>query len=314
MLKKEVFSICTFYAVSPIHAGSGAATSTVDLPIQRERHTNWPHIQASGVKGAMRDHYRNFAGDNQDQTINLIFGSDKDNDKDQRDQTINLIFGSDKDNDKDQRGADEDLPGAISVSDAKLLAFPMRSNVAPFVWVTCPSVLERLGRDLEFAGFGPFEEIPQVTGEEAVWLNGGFSGSVVLEDAVVDPGDADTGFNLPDGFPDLERLLLISDQMFDYCVSSCTEVQTQIKIDSKKGTAKEGALRYEELLPSDSLLYAIVYFSKSSGVNGLQAEMIQGHMEDVIKDFIQIGGDETLGRGICRVAWLKGGNGKGGSE
>lgn len=294
MLKQELFSICTFYAVSPIHAGSGAATSTVDLPIQRERHTNWPHIQASGVKGAMRDHYRNFAGDNQD-------------------QTINLIFGSDKDNDKDQRGADEDLPGAISVSDAKLLAFPMRSNVAPFVWVTCPSVLERLGRDLEFAGFGPFEEIPQVTGEEAVWLNGGFSGSVVLEDAVVDPGDADTGFNLPDGFPDLERLLLISDQMFDYCVSSCTEVQTQIKIDSKKGTAKEGALRYEELLPSDSLLYSIVYFSKSSGLNGLQAEMIQGHMEDVIKDFIQIGGDETLGRGICRVAWLKALNGKGGA-
>ena len=69
MLTKELFSICTFYAVSPIHAGSGASTAAVDLPIQRERHTNWPHIQASGVKGAMRDHYRKFAGEKQDQTI-----------------------------------------------------------------------------------------------------------------------------------------------------------------------------------------------------------------------------------------------------
>ena len=166
MLTKELFSICTFYAISPIHAGSGAATSTVDLPIQRERHTNWPHIQASGVKGAMRDHYRKFAGEKQD-------------------QTINLIFGSDKDNDKNKDGFDADLPGAISISDAKLLAFPMRSNVAPFVWVTCPSVLRRLKTDLEFTKFGATDDVPFVAETEAVSLSGELSGEIVIEDAVV---------------------------------------------------------------------------------------------------------------------------------
>ena len=75
MLKRDVFSICTFYAVSPIHSGSGASFAAVDLPIQRERHTHWPHVQASGVKGAMRAHYRDFA--EKKSLINFLFGYDK---------------------------------------------------------------------------------------------------------------------------------------------------------------------------------------------------------------------------------------------
>ena len=307
MLTKELFSICTFYAISPIHAGSGAATSTVDLPIQRERHTNWPHIQASGVKGAMRDHYRKFVKKEDKYLTNLIFGIDEANDGDVIDKNGDLI--KDKDNEKLQS-----LAGSISISDAKLLAFPMRSNVAPFVWVTSPSVLQRLKNDLMFAKFPSMDDAPPISAENAVAFSGSLSGNIVLEDAVVKILDVNHGIMLPTGFPVLERLLLISDEMFDYCVSSCTEIQTQIKIDSSTGTAEGGALRYQELLPADTLMYSIVYFSQSAGLNELQASIIQGHIEDVIKGFIQIGGDETLGRGICKISWLGGKNGNGGAE
>ncbi|MFW6271866.1 MAG: type III-B CRISPR module RAMP protein Cmr4 [Desulfosalsimonas sp.] len=295
MLTKECFSMCTFYAVSPVHAGSGASTSAVDLPIQRERHTHWPHIQASGVKGALRDHYRKFAGEEQK-------------------QTINFIFGSDKENDKNQEGHDGDHPGAISVSDAKLLAFPMRSNVAPFVWVTCPSVLQRLQNDLAFVQFEVINDPPAIENDKAIAITGRYDQeTIVLEDAVVNIASAESKVALPSGFPSLDRLLLISDQMFDYCVSSCTEIQTQIKIDSEKGTADDGSLRYQELLPADSLMYSLVYYSRANGLSDFQAETIQTHIEDVIKDFIQIGGDETLGRGICKIDWLKSNNGQGGA-
>lgn len=308
MLTKELFSICTFYAISPVHAGSGSSTSAVDLPIQRERHTNWPHIQASGVKGAMRDHYRKFVKNEDKYLTNHIFGIDEGNDGDVLDKNREPI----KDHDKDKL---KTLAGSISISDAKLLAFPMRSNVAPFVWVTCPSVLKRLKNDLDFAKFSSIDDPPPLSGENAVVLRGIHQESIVLEDAVVTiiPSE-DHGFKLPTGFPELERFLLISDEMFDYCVSSCTEIQTQIKIDSSTGTAQDGALRYQELLPADTVMYSIVYYSQSSGLNELQASAIQGHIEDVIKDFIQIGGDETLGRGICRISWLKSENGKGGAK
>jgi len=162
MQKRDLFSLCVFYAISPIHAGAGSSLAAVDLPIQRERHTNWPHIQASAVKGAMRAHYRDFAENTS--LINYLFGSDE------------------QDGWKDK----ENIPGAVSVSDAKLLAFPVRSSVAPFVWVTCPAVLARLKRDLTFSGMEGIAQYPlPVAAEEAFCLAGQLPAEVLLEDMVV---------------------------------------------------------------------------------------------------------------------------------
>jgi CRISPR-associated protein Cmr4 len=302
MFKRDLFSICTFYAISPIHAGSGASMAAVDLPIQRERHTNWPHIQASAVKGAMRAHYRDFAGD-QKELINFIFGYDKD-DGDCHSQYANKQKWTD-----DQKIVKDNYPGAVSFSEAKLLAFPVRSNIAPFVWVTCPAVLKRLKADLEFTGIESIEDIPTVEKESAIVLKGEIKDKVVLEDAVVTVIVPEQSLNFrPEKFPEMERHLLISDEMYKYCVDSCTEIQTQIKIDSETGTAAVGSLRYQELLPADSVLYSVVYYSRAAFENVLKADMIRQHVEDdVIKGFMQIGGDETLGRGICRINWVRGG-------
>jgi CRISPR-associated protein Cmr4 len=303
MLKKELCSICKFYAVSPIHAGSGASTSAVDLPIQRERHTNRPHIQASGVKGAFRAHFRNFV--------------DQKNDK----QLINLVFGSDK---QDNWNNENSLPGAMSVADARLLAFPMRSNIAPFAWVTCPSVLKRLKTDLKYINLGEGMTIHKqdIQGDNAIWIGKGESEKqIVLEDAVVNVTEEIEDDFFKNTFSELKRLLLISDEIFDYAVSYCTEIQTNIKIDSETGTAKDGALRYQEFLPADSVLYAIVHYSGRNAseikddkqselkklIEEMQAEKIKSFVEDTIKDFIQIGGDETLGKGICKLEWISGG-------
>lgn len=304
MLKKELCSLCKFYAISPIHAGSGASTSAVDLPIQREGHTNWPHIQASGVKGAFRAHFRDFV--------------DQKNDK----RLINLVFGSDEQDGWDK--SVDNLPGAMSVSDARLLAFPMRSNIAPFVWVTCPLVLKRLKTDLEYISLGNEMTIDEqdIQGDNAVLIGKGESEKqIVLEDAVVNVTEEIEDDFFKNTFSELKRLLLISNEMFDYAVSYCTEIQTNIKISSKTGTAEDGALRYQEFLPADSALYSIVHYSGRNAseikddkqselkklVEEMQAEKIKTFVEDTVKDFIQIGGDETLGKGICKLDWISGG-------
>ncbi|HOC60252.1 MAG TPA: type III-B CRISPR module RAMP protein Cmr4 [Smithellaceae bacterium] len=300
MLKRDLFSICTFYAVSPIHAGSGSSFAAIDLPIQRERHTKWPHVQASGVKGSMRAHYRDFAKDKS--LINFLFGYDRD------DAKHHDSYNS-KRNENEKFVVKDNFPGAVSLSDAKLLAFPIRSNIAPFVWVTCPAVLKRLSNDLAFSGMETINDIEKVPakGEVAFCLSGGISGNVILEDMVVNVQAGDIPNPIPQGFPVLNKLLLVSDDVFKYAVESCTEIQTQIKIDSETGTAAPGALRYQELLPADSVLYSVVYYSRGVFDNTLQSETICGHVQEVIKDFIQIGGDETLGRGICKINWIQGG-------
>ena len=42
------------YVDTPLHAGSGRGLGAIDLPIQRERTTQYPMIQASSLKGKLR--------------------------------------------------------------------------------------------------------------------------------------------------------------------------------------------------------------------------------------------------------------------
>ncbi|WP_373500895.1 type III-B CRISPR module RAMP protein Cmr4 [Desulfococcus sp.] len=298
MLKKELCAIGKLYAISPAHAGSGAATSAVDLPIQRERHTEWPQIQASGVKGAFRNHFRRFNGKDQD-LINLIFGSD-------------VQDGWAKSMDM--------LPGAVSISDARLLAFPVRSNIAPFIWVTCPAVLKRLNADLAYIGFKPKADVEDIQKDGAFSIgNLEINGQVILEDAVVNVITHHEDACIKRLFPELERLLLVSDEIYRYAVTCCTEVQTHIKIDEKTGTADDGALWYQEYLPADCLLYTLVHYSHrngaESGDSGIQAKLadlkaatIRQYVEETICGYVQIGGDETLGKGIFELTWMPGGD------
>lgn len=204
MHKKEIISMASLYATSPIHAGSGMATGAVDLPIQRERHTNWPHIQASSVKGAMRAHFRNYS-------------KEKD--------SINQIFGSDL-QDKAYPGHDQEIPGSISVSDAKLFSFPVRSNIAPFISVTSPAVLKRLQNDLLMADLAGEIKIPVLKNNiDAVAVNWQTDEKkIVMEDAVVNITDSVENQFLTENLKNIHHLVLISDTMFDHIVSNCTEI------------------------------------------------------------------------------------------
>jgi CRISPR-associated protein Cmr4 len=279
-----MISILSMYAVTPCHAGSGSSFSVIDLPIQRERHTNWPVVHASGMKGAMRAQF--------ERNKVKINGA--------ADELTELVFGSEK----------SEFSGSLSVSDAKILAFPMRSSFAPFIWITCPAVLARLNKDLKFAGKqgDDLTEVNKIGKNEAFWLNDCFEAdkNVLLEDVEV---TTKKKVNLPAlevFLAKAERLLIVHDEVFCYGVSHCTSVMAHIAIDQKTGTTTPGSLRYKEELPSDTLLYSVVGWgdSKNSG-DQLKAEMIRGYVtEEAIAGHLQVGGDETLGRGIFELEWI----------
>ncbi len=289
---KNNASILALYAVTPCHAGSGSSTGVVDLPIQRERHTNWPVIQASGVKGALRAHVDRFKGCIKEKPQEKTFK-----------QITALIFGAET-----QQG---DHAGSLSIGDAKILAFPMRSNIAPFVWITCPAVLKRLNRDLALIGekeidLSPLEKLNEDAGK---WIIGKTSdASVLLEDMEI---QVDGDVSLGDGkvkqlFAQAERLLVVSDTVFGYGVTHCTQIMAQIKIDQASGTTEDGSLRYQEELPADTLMYSMIFWGDSRDeATSLKQEAIRGYIEkEVVTGHLQIGGDETLGRGIFAVTWI----------
>lgn len=297
MYKQENSKIMSLYAISPVHAGAGSSMGVVDLPVQRERHTSWPHIQASGVKGSMRHHFEKF------KSVLGQPGKEK-----PFDQITKKIFGS------ENYGDDGTLPGAVSVSDAKLLAFPMRSSKSPFVCITCPAVLKRLGNDLILTGKSDDMLIPPVAEDEAIIISGNIKPGekILLEDyevKIIAGEKLELSETAKKMLEKAETLLLVSDSIFNYGVENCMEIRTQIKIDDKTGTTDTGSLRYEELLPSDSLMYVILFYGASRDTeNAIQAEQLISYMKDeVIKSHIQIGGDETLGCGLFQIEWIEGG-------
>lgn len=159
--------ILYIYTETQLHAGSGSSLGPIDLPIQRERHTQFPTHYATGIKGALRDLVENLGGlpqikrqqrelekklkplsdeqnPTQEQTAERegLKAELKQKEKEYREALppIEAIFGPDTDRASDHAGA-------MAPTDARLLLFPVRSLDGIFRWITCPTALFRLRKD-----------------------------------------------------------------------------------------------------------------------------------------------------------------------
>ena len=305
------------YCETPVHAGSGNDLGVIDLPIQREKSTDYPVFYSSSLKGAIRASFDSkmaltHAIDNkiyEKGEVRIYF---KNNDKmSTLKEVINLVFG-------DEGG---DNASAISFTDARILLFPVKSAKNVFAWITCPMVLERLKRDAEIAGFEANWEVPEVSEKEAV-VNENSSilydnNKIVLEEYtynaeqneeigkiaqwIIDNIFAENGFWAEKLKSDL---VLLSDDEFKDFVKMSTEVVARIKIDNSTKIVESGALWYEENLPSESVLYSVVMASdvlKKSDELVKTADDVLKFFKTGLNDRIQIGGNETIGRGIVRT-------------
>lgn len=266
--------ILSLYFETPLHAGAGTALGAIDLPVVRERTTQWPTVHASSVKGALRA---------------SMGKADED--------ALAKLFGR------------EDAGGSLSVGDARLLLFPVRSSAAPFLYLTCPAVLARLKRDLSRSLGLDVPSFPTPKSDEvihtAAWKHG--SDSLAAEDVVLKPKAGlnaaailklipNDGSGYEEFAKDVEGSLgLVSDDVFAFLIRTATEIQPRIKIDSKTGTTagKEGNVFFEELVPQDALFYVPVgSMSKETSIESLRK---------AVPSHLQVGGDESLGRGWARV-------------
>ncbi|MCX8167344.1 MAG: type III-B CRISPR module RAMP protein Cmr4, partial [Candidatus Micrarchaeota archaeon] len=146
--KKIMFLI----AETPVHAGSGSGIGVIDLPIQRERHTDFPKIESSGLKGCLRDVMMssNKPSDTGVKPLDVTSSENETGDQSKKVTYLSLLFGSE---------VEEAFSGAVSVTDAKILLFPVKSLKGIFCWITCPMVLERFRRDLKLAGVNDMDKI-----------------------------------------------------------------------------------------------------------------------------------------------------------
>jgi CRISPR-associated protein Cmr4 len=319
------------HALTAMHPGSGAALGTVDLPVQRERHTQWPTIAGSALKGVLRDACREIISRRTD--LNDLDRHDDDKGKDKPEDRTGRRKGSRRDLADSTLMLNElfgpptsgsgEFAGATTFTDARLLAFPVRSLKGVYAWVTCNSVLQRLARDLALLGetLPTLAQVPQ--DEHALVVAGknvcAVSGTLVLEefDFKVDVGDAAPVANwiadnvLPDSDSyDATRkrlpgqFVVLSDNDFTHFALHATEVTARIGLNYETKTARDGALFYQEFLPTEVLFYSLVLVNAArTRAAGADAQKLFDNLSNYLATvpILQIGGDETTGKGFCGV-------------
>ena len=304
-------------AETPIHPGSGVSLSIVDLPIQRERHTGWPKIEASGLKGCIREGFEN----SRNKKIKI-----KEKEVEINSANISLVFGP------ESEGDERSHAGAIAFVDARVLLFPVKSLKGIFTWITCPQVLERFKKDMEIIGLKLpefFKEIRERTiASDSIIIK---NNQIVLEEFSFDVEKNENTNKIAEWlseevFPKEDEddgywywreklkndLVILKDDEFGDFVTNSTEVITRTKISNKTGTVEEGPWT-EEYLPQDTILYSIAMASGIrienekkdcfSGVSDAEeeAELVLEYFRNGIGKIIQIGGNQTIGKGLTRI-------------
>jgi CRISPR-associated protein Cmr4 len=305
-----VRGLLAMLAETSVHAGTGSQLGAVDLPIQRERHTGWPTIYGTGLKGVLRD-----------EAAGLL-----------AEQEVIAIFGPPTDK-RDGEGEEARHAGALAISDARLLLFPVRTVGAAFAWVTCPLALARLRRDAAQAGLDGIPSVPEQPTPDRVVVTSAWKGAeqgVFLEEFSYEAVPSDALRELArwiaahclaagDAYTywrgHLEQwLALVPDEDFGDLVRHATEVVTRVRLERDTKKVERGALWTEEQLPSDTVLYSFAAAWPASGgakeALGTGAAVLE-RLRSVVerRRVIQVGGKETVGRGFMAVRLLGGNHG-----
>jgi CRISPR-associated protein Cmr4 len=287
------------HALSPLHAGTGQGIGVIDLPIAREKATNLPYLPGSSLKGTLRDMT---SGEISDDLRYKIFGPE---------------------NDKAAEYA-----GSAQFSDQRLLLLPVRSLVGTFAWTTSPYILQRLLRDAISAGVADAPiDVPRPASINHCILTQGTgvlsSDRVYLEDLDL-KSDADAANQQMAKawatwigqrvFPGADaasnewrnmlsaRFCMVHDDAMSFLLETATEVTARIKLQDDAKTVQDGALWYEEALPTESILYGLVV---ATPLRRFEKELDNIRIFNAIAVLAshptQFGGKATVGRGFCRM-------------
>jgi CRISPR-associated protein Cmr4 len=280
------------YAESPVHAGAADSEGLLDLPIQREVSTTYPVIWGQSLKGALRQ-----AAEDADWGRLAV-----------------EVFGPEV---SDTGGSGLEA-GRLVVGDAQLVVLPVATLRRTFAWVTTEVALARLSRkyrrlDIQVGA------VPACGSDvaEAVGVPWAGSPREVLGPCVlsinpqpgVDLGRwanriADDGIGSGPGLDPFAAklrsdLLLVGQDVAAPLLKECTEVAVRVQLGKGK-TVKAGPF-HTEYLPTESVLAASLTLRASTTPGSdPAADRLRKLLDGTL---LQIGGDETLGKGLvwCRL-------------
>lgn len=267
-----ITKLLTIFTRAPLHVGAGSSVGAVDQPVVRERHTGFPVIPGSALKGVLADLWLDW--------------SDKENPR--RDNDGIGILGS-----EDNSAA---KAGSLLIGEGKLAAFPIRSAKGCWAWLTCPMVLSRLGiaSDAVPQTEGAFAPEALALGDSVVFEEYPLKVAGAVPQTVV---DAYLRYSDEPLWKDnlAKHLAVVNDELFQYFAQNACEIANHNRIDDKTGVVAKGALFSQENVPSETMFVSEINTRESDDFEKLAAKL------KAENGLLQIGADRTTGLGWCSV-------------
>lgn len=299
--------------ITPLHVGAGKGVGFIDMPIMREKVTDWPLVPGSAAKGVLRDYFVQNGDNEQKKLIDIAFGK----------QVVDESSNS----------------GSLILTDAHIVCMPVRSLYGTFAYVTCPLVLERLKRDLVAAGYNDLPAANAPARNEVLIAKGSRiagEGRVFFEDLDFRALEDENAKKWAEKLAEIlypkeltkeavwktilaERFAILSDDCFNFLSKTGTEVSAHVRIEDETKIVARGALWYEETLPAEAILAGIVWCDRVFGAEksdraektdkAEKDRVTRSHILDTYcrtgKLNLQIGGKATVGKGRVKCLFTR---------
>ncbi|HLI39926.1 MAG TPA: type III-B CRISPR module RAMP protein Cmr4 [Streptosporangiaceae bacterium] len=279
------------YAESPVHTGAADSVDVLDLPVQREAATGYPVIWGQSLKGALRQAACDAGSE-------AGWGKDR----------VEAVFGSAIERPDEDGGT---TAGTLAVGDAQLVAMPVPALRRTFAWLTSEIALGRLARKYAVLGW-PSLPVPAARSDGGAAASGEWTqaGREVLGPCLVPLGDAPddrlaawAGRIAGDALAADEAfrpfagklrgdLVLAGSDIVPVLLTECTEQAVRVQLGESK-TVENGPF-YSEYLPAETIMAAALTL-REKGDTAEHRQALRGLLHEQL---LQIGGDETIGKGL----------------
>ncbi|NCR65551.1 MAG: type III-B CRISPR module RAMP protein Cmr4 [Microcystis aeruginosa LL11-07] len=287
------------YLLTPLHTGGSADEGNL-MGIAREVHTEFPYLPASSLRGKIRSA--------------LELSNPQSEEEKALAKEVSQFFG--------QKIKDGQQPteGEVWFAEATLLFFPIASLSHHLIWITCPLWLERWNRWLQNSPLTQLiqncreqitEAIPALVSftPEPLYLQ-----TAILKQNALGQLNTNDSNSLSQSLQNLtnangminqllKKLVIVDDEDCIALVETGLQREVRVALNEGEKTVKGGSFRSEEAIPPETVLFFPWGMKPMKQTENTQN--IRAKTSELLKNKLQFGGLEGLGRGWCDLITIE---------
>ncbi|NCS23862.1 MAG: type III-B CRISPR module RAMP protein Cmr4 [Microcystis aeruginosa BS13-02] len=287
------------YLLTPLHTGGSADEGNL-MGIAREVHTEFPYLPASSLRGKIRSALEPSNPQSEEEKALA--------------KEVSQFFG--------QKIKDGQQPteGEVWFAEATLLFFPIASLSHHLIWITCPLWLERWNRWLQNS---PLTQLIQNCREQITEARPAlvsftpeplYLQTAILQQNALGQLNTNDSNSLSQSLQNLttannmigqllKKLVIVDDEDCIALVETGLQREVRVALNEGEKTVKGGSFRSEEAIPPETVLFFPWGMKPVKQTENTQN--IRAKTSELLKNKLQFGGLEGLGRGWCDLKTIE---------